>query len=1157
MTFPTAALQAGDYTKLRSAKYAAAGYVSLCPNNVVWSTTLSATASGVTNAQVSYGTTITGNVSDVQVGHRILIGTANDIRQATFNGRVRVAPSGGILGINETSDSLTSGMYLWVVDDYPLRDKLSRPVGTPPIQYVDFDTAYQGLLPVVVGLQKSYTGFINSSNKLRIAFDVSGSYAAESGATISSYLFTFAAATYTVISGSLSTAIVTVDLTEGFQWGKLVVTDSGGRSQTRHFEIHAHGSTYTPALSFQGASIQDALAEGWSTSAEAFADVSTMLDNTPITFWTQEWYNDVEGPIVNTINAIGWMRSETDPATGDPIYSLITSSQFAAAGMPKLGRIEMQLLALSNNASPTEWDEINNLTPWRGIIHILQRHSTLLELVDLTFDDTSDTFLFPYLSTQGGNLLAAVNGIADQINAALEFAPDGAIQVVRNALYLDSTARNALLTYADWTSADYLSISLQYTHEQGLGRVDADGAYYQTSAGTINAFKSRAPGLAQDIGPDLVNLSNQILTAGTSDATAQDELDQRAGNAYEINSTPTYYLDVVHPDGYHFLIPSNNIWYTWTLAAGTDNIRGLSYTTSNRWLLISASYQINNDTGLRELHHRYRLECPIGNPGTAIQIPADGSLDLSIPAIPPLDPFPAFPTPLDFYLIDPTASQYPPFQGQAGSGLGGHAIVAPRDGNTVDIWTVSQVFVTRSWSRSSPVWTEITPPGISNIVDCRFTNTGQGMYVLSDNADAGGSVSHVYNFLSSNEGFVTTDSTIPGTVSAFPATWTLSGWQSTVNPNFSNNMVMIIVGTFTSFTINSIIISYTTGAAAVGGTRTVQLYSLGTLVYTPGAVLNTGTGSFTTTLTPGGIIADKIWIELDTANTGVPANYITNLTLTGTGSSGQAIIYSVDVFNSPPNWNNFPLPAGDNGYTEIRVASTPDNIMIYKPSGASVRLSTDNGETFGSTVSVGATPGAAGGFDLSRIGNTSVGAADAKARKATTLGGAYSDHTAYAGTYPLLIYIPRRKFGGTTTNASLSDPDYLVATPAQVGGDSVWKVSGGVLTAITPSVGGTDALAVGPNSAAMNYLNGNVIALIASISGTAHLFTSTDATNWTDRGAMSGALAVSIRKSDRATLPGVYIAGGTILKYGKNLGATLVNKTKPISSGILGVEVLG
>ena len=91
----------------------------------------------------------------------------------------------------------------------------------------------------------------------------------------------------------------------------------------------------------------------------------------------------------------------------------------------------------------------------------------------------------------------------------------------------------------------------------------------------------------------------------------------------------------------------------------------------------------------------------------------------------------------------------------------------------------------------------------------------------------------------------------------------------------------------------------------------------------------------------------------------------------------------------------------------------------------------------------------------------------------------------------------------------------------------------------------------------MSYINGKIVAYLAKVSGTAYLFTTSSGTAWTDRGSMAGALAVRIRKSDRTALPVLYIAGGSVLKYGANLGATLTNKTKPIASGILGIEVLG
>lgn len=1149
MTWPTATLTAGNYTSLRSSSWQGAGYACLCPNTVVWSTTLSTTASGDTNAVVAYGSTISGNASDVQIGHRILIGTVNDIRQATFSGRVRTAPAGGLLGINETSASLTNGMYLWVVDDYPLLDKLSRPVGDPPVQYKDFDLIYEGLKPVVAGIQLAYAGFINSSNKLRIAFNASNSFAAESGATISSYLFTFTTATYTVISGSLSTAIVTVDFNEGFQWGKLVVTDSGGRTQTRHFMIFACGNSTTPALSFQGATISGNLDQGWSASSEAFADVSSVLNNTPIVFWTQEYYGGTEGPINNNIDMVGWLQTESDPAQSDPNYSLILSSQFEISGIgTKLARLESQLLALSNVTSPTLWDEINNLTPWRGIVHFLQRHTTLLELVDLTFGataaETDNTFLFPYLTTQGGNVLASVNGIANQINASMEFAPDGAVRIVRDARYLTSSQRNALITYADWTSTDYSSISEQYTHEQGLGKVDADGAYYDGTSGNTTAFRSRAPGLAQDSGPDTVNLNNQILAASVDTVTAQAELNQRAGDQYEISSSPSYILSVAQPDNYHFLLPSRQLWYTWTLTAGTDNIRGISYTTSNRWLLESLSVTINNDAGTRSVQVNYRLETPIGNAGTTINIPVAGSIDTAIPAFPPFDPFPNFP---DLGILDNlSADQLPPFANTGMTGIPGHHIIAPRDGNTVLLWTASQVWTSRSFkARSSPVWTEITPENVTTIRDCKFTPTGQGSYVLADISGGGGGT-NTYDFTTSAYSWISN----PG--ADVPAVWTPgTGWMSgsQSSPARVENDIRL---TMSPTTITSVRVVYSANHTADTGERAVR-YNNSHTVY---GSLDTGAGSFDTTITNtvSGITILDIGVDVQ----GTSAASTTISLVVVTTQTGQVIFYTPDAFTNPVQWTQG-NGIGAGTYTNLRTTSTSGDILIYNPGGADVRLSSDNGLSFGSAVSVGTTPGSVGGFDVNKIGNTSIATQDQKTRSATTLGGSYSDTSGggTTGAEPLTIYIPRYKWGGLITNANLSAPDFALGASALVGGEAFWKVSGGVQTAMTPSHSGTAGLAFSPDGICMTYLNGKIVAYLAKVIGTAYLFTTSSGTAWTDRGSLAGALSVRIRKSDLTATPALFIAGGSVLKYSPNLGATLQDRTKPIASGLLGIEVLG
>src|SRR5204862_3819402 len=69
-------------------------------------------------------------------------------------------------------------------------------------------------------------------------------------------------------------------------------------------------------------------------------------------------------------------------------------------------------------------------------------------------------------------------------------------------------------------------------------------------------------------------------------------------------------------------------------------------------------------------------------------------------------------------------------------------------------------------------------------------------------------------------------------------------------------------------------------------------------------------------------------------------------------------------------------------------------------SGAAIRVASDKGMTIGSEVSVdsGDSPGAVGGFDLSKNSDTSYAAGKNKLRKATTKGGSYSDFYAITGS---------------------------------------------------------------------------------------------------------------------------------------------------------------
>lgn len=697
-TFQTA-LTTPNYTLLRGSvgnvPWYGNQFITLCKNTVVFAARVNGTISSSSFAAIVWDTATTGAYTAVEIGETFFLSHTSDIRAAYYRGRVRLAADSTHLYVNETSVNITDDDYIFVVYDFDVWDVLSRMVSTT--QYEDYDIAYLKLPPVAVGLQTAYVNYDPTDGAYRISFDVSSSYSTDEYSTSTlTFQFTFVAGTYTVHSGALNTAIAVVDFNANTeQWGKLVITDSQGTTYTRRFYIRAMGSTDTPDFNFTGAQITGSIDNGWNASVSAWSGVSGVLNQTFCVIWTQEYYNGTLGPIYNNIDMVGRFHREENHGAGDPVYSYKADVKFDIEGIcTQMQRLQEQDLTTIDKSTAAVWDEISFNTPQRSIVHYLARHSTVLNLCDLTFPNGFDlTYLFQYVPNQGGNVLDAVKGIAKQINANVEFAPDGRIQVVRDTRFLSD--KSGVVVVGNFDNRDFTAINtLGVDSVSKTGRLDAYGVSY--NAGRVITCRSRAPGVAQAYAAGSSTLDNQILAATSNQNAAQTELNYRAGQQLAIeNLTYTQDWKSAH-GGYHFLIPSRGQRVTHLLTT-TTNVRGLAFGTSDYWQVVSITISHNNADGSREVVTIEELEPPIGDSGDTVPQIAAGTQTNPL-VLQPLDPFPALPdNPGDYLPSDPTPAPYPP-------------AIPPNNGNTTIYATATLADTARDViNQRSPNWIGVTP----------------------------------------------------------------------------------------------------------------------------------------------------------------------------------------------------------------------------------------------------------------------------------------------------------------------------------------------------------------------------------------------------------------------------------------------------------------
>lgn len=230
-----------------------------------------------------------------------------------------------------------------------------------------------------------------------------------------------------------------------------------------------------------------------------------------------------------------------------------------------------------------------------------------------------------------------------------------------------------------------------------------------------------------------------------------------------------------------------------------------------------------------------------------------------------------------------------------------------------------------------------------------------------------------------------------------------------------------------------------------------------------------------------------------------------------------------------------------------------------------VVYSTDYGATFATPQAVGATANGASGFDTQRSGANSFAACSGKVRRATSLGGAYSDYYTPTGSaQATCVILPYYKWGSTSTkNTNATNPDIVIGLNAVDGSSRtlLWVEGGsspGTVHDITPV-----ASYVFDVSNAITTSYGTAIATIGKVSSTYTLRTSKTlggAGTWTNVATVTTPHFVRGRRNDGSILRGkgqLYVTTGNNIDYSGYWGANgIFPRTLP-ASGVNSFDILG
>lgn len=666
MAYPDDGLTVADYTTLRSGSYAAIQYLSLLPETAVQTSVITSTHSSGSYASVTLADTAS---ADIKVGHTVIV----EKQSTTFSGyiqlyitRVRKAPSGTTLYIAEEFWPIfqETTYRVRIIDDFRIQPKLARESGGT--YYKDYDTTFHVMRPIITGLQSAYAGFISGSN-LTLSFDAVG-VPVEKGAAISTYLWDVDDGTITV--GSTSTASITATFPAGFRWVSLTVTDDNSQTVTRRIPVWAHNTTTeAPVIAIEGVQITRDMESGDSARLTVLGDRTDYTEARLCVLWRREWYGGTESNIVSNIDFIGRVGQSEIGFGGNPEHGvLVDDTPVLLEGISQqLGRVVAPIITTTNvSTTATAWDDIEDNTLYRALVHILNEHSTFLELHDFSISRIYDQFStiadfkMQFWATEQGSMLNAVNSIGYSIsNAALEIAPTGEAKLTPHRGIYDVFQYKNL----DFTETDVIDVTMDI--DWSPKKAKAEGSAGSYNSGVTDVAIASVPESAPSSGGDIITLDKQVFNSNT---TLSSQLQLRLNNLLEFENLQTG-AQIILPDGYHFIQPSRQHTTNFELSS---SLTGFSY-NALKMICNQMSIAHDNLTGARDVQSQWR----------AVNLNAG---------------------PVDISQISDTYFTY----------------------RTVVTWTSSTVWMTTNFFDADVVWTDVTPTldADETIRHCLFSRDG-------------------------------------------------------------------------------------------------------------------------------------------------------------------------------------------------------------------------------------------------------------------------------------------------------------------------------------------------------------------------------------------------------------------------------------------------
>ncbi|MGB1285070.1 MAG: hypothetical protein ACPG7F_00940 [Aggregatilineales bacterium] len=606
-------ISAGNLTKIRSDKYQCLQFVVTVPDTIVVQFQPSAVNSDAIYAEIAVGTIASGAIADVKSFQTVIYSTSPDYANSElYRTYVRDGSTSSILKVGQNGQNLELTHYITVLNTYEVHEKPRTQKGT--IEYADWDITFRRLLPVETALPTAIvltggtTAWTPTAVPAAIDADASSSF---------THSWESSNSNDTLDSGGTTASPVWTLEAGAHRWIRYTFTDSNGNANLRVITIWTIPADLSSGINegFVGengdvADISYSQGDGWSCSFPAYASISDLRAGTMACVFSLEWYNDTAGSIESNIDFVGYLGQEVTETTGSDEYGYISETRFTVNGFGSLMNVApISPVSIQDRTSPTAWSHIKSPTPVRALIYLLSEHTTLFHLCAFTFPSDHTDYIAPgYIFESSSDVIAdAARYQADAMDCILQFARDGRMDMQRNLVQDDDTARDAADVIITLTPDDFLSYSFDFDPVKQIKFYRLHAGVYNTTSGEYDIYQSFVPPMPDNRGTNTEQRTNVILTTNSSASAAQSEFSDRAANLYAAMN-PTVLMRCTLKDEFRFLQPDVGTWYKLTIAA-TDTVRGYVYGSSHRWQLLDLSYSTNNEDGLHGgVSATFRLE---------------------------------------------------------------------------------------------------------------------------------------------------------------------------------------------------------------------------------------------------------------------------------------------------------------------------------------------------------------------------------------------------------------------------------------------------------------------------------------------------------------------------------------------------------------------